>query len=266
MRGSISIHGSDQVPHRFWPTMLGLLIFIQSGLGSAALSLPDNEWPASIKYLDSPCGTSEAHTLFLRDPMGCNPTLAGPGLENQSWSAVCEGGSTTWTTDWFAGLTCSVYDRTEFAPTPSACDLNLKGEYEREFCVASTLPDEVDPFGGGAGLYGVIGSLHSDSGCSDPGFFMYLFRVTDVCISETTESYVWREQNGALYVDNYSTTDCSGAPTTAGPIEVGSCNPLGPTAWASLIAVPEPEPTTQLLAALLTVLSLSRGRMRSIGA
>jgi hypothetical protein len=96
------------------------------------------------------------HTLFLRRPFGCNPTFAGPGLEDQSWYAVCEDESVTWTIDYFTGLTCSVYDRTEFAPTPSACDLNLKDEYEREFCFAKTLPDEVDPFGAGAGLYGAL--------------------------------------------------------------------------------------------------------------
>ena len=77
--------------------LLVLLALAAAANASTVLPLPDDQWPASIKYTAAPCSSSEAHTLFLRRPFGCNPTFAGPGLEDQSWYAVCEDESTTWT-------------------------------------------------------------------------------------------------------------------------------------------------------------------------
>ena len=229
----------------------------------ADLPAPTSEWPASIKYAAAPCSRSEAHTVFLRRPGGCNPTSAELMPTGESWYATC-GDTTTWTIDWFSDFTCSVFNRTEFAPTPSACDLNAKGEYEREFCVGSTLPDDVDPRAGGANLFEAFGSLHSDDACSEAGFFMYIHQALGFCMERgKASSEMWVEENGALEILSYANSDCSGKPSAStGAIVQGACNPVGPSAWASLISLPEPHAALSSTAAFVALGLLRRSATR----
>lgn len=223
--------------------MSALILLLSLTASVQSLRQPDGSWPVTVKYDDDGCNTLAGATeVFIRPPMGCNPTPTGTVDNDKSWYATCSAPGTEWSISWFTGLTCSVPDFNQTRTVPELCETNDKNEQESAFCY-SNLPTDQNPLGSASSDFEIVFALTASSDCNMDTLVMYQFFKSDKCIKRPDNTSQMYSTDGATgTITSYNTPNCTGSPTEAVG-KIGDCFVGGPNIYAKIVSLTSGIPT-----------------------